>query len=211
MKTDHVTKSGKLLTSTLCAATAFCALPQKADASVVVLFSEIGGNVEAMVTGNLDLSLVPLIVDGDDFGTSNTLRGSSVSLLALTTSQSDIYNGTSSITGLNTNPSSWSETQTTISSVSFGFIDSATTDGLLYVPGNTPLDDPNYVPIGTYTWNSNTIAGIGLGSLTTTPLLAFTLAGGGGETISYALVPEPSSGMLGMAGALLLLGFRKRR
>ncbi len=96
-------------------------------------------------------------------------------------------------------------------SETFGFDNQA-----LAVPGSTSLNDPSYTPSAgqTITWSGQTLADIGLGSLSATPLTVWNNPNATGTAGAFQFVgvpvPEPSSSLLLCLAGLGLFSHRKR-
>jgi hypothetical protein len=67
-----------------------------------------------------------------------------------------------------------------------------------------------FTPNGVWTWNGTTLAAIGLGSLTTTPVTVYRARGSSNDTFQFVTVPEPSAPALLGLGAIGL-SIRRRR
>jgi hypothetical protein len=173
-----------------------------AQAAVILQFEESGGNVTATLTGTIDLTGLTRHGNDDSGFTGSLGNGSSLYVLKGAPAPHDRYAnaGTATASGLTATPDS-------LSGGSFGYAGSA-----FFPDGPTPLNDPAYAPSGTFTWTGKTLADIGLDALTTTPTTVWTIteAGGSGDTIQFALVPEPSTtALLGLGGLALILRRRK--
>lgn len=80
----------------------------------------------------------------------------------------------------------------------------------LYVADHVNVNS-EYSPNTTWTWTNRTLAGIGLGSLSSTPQVVWAGNwGGAGNTISFAAIPEPRGGLL-LVGSLACGILRRRR
>ncbi len=165
---------------------------------IVINFSETAGNVIATTSGSYtvpNVTLTPLTV------TSVTFLGDTEQFYHLNNPTLNFApGGVRIVTTLNTNMSS-------STGDTFGYsADSVALD-------STVTQGSTITPVTTWTWLSNTISGIGLGSLTTTPTVVYT-AVSGGDTIQFALaaVPEPSTYAF-ILGALTLgvVAVRKQR
>lgn len=179
----------------------FLALSNAAQAVVLVTFSQSGNDVIATLSGslllpqdsdrNLDDSLGAL----DASGTINSLYY----LFSSPATYDEYTNGQSFASGLSQTPNSFS------GSVGFGYA----LEYVLVEGSSSPGD--TITPTGTWTWNNTTLAAIGLGSLTTTPVIVHRLAPSSDDTIQFvSTVPEPSSSVLLGLGATALV-FRRRR
>jgi hypothetical protein len=175
-----------------------------AQAAVILEFEESGGNVTATLTGTIDLTGLTRHSDNDSSGPWVLGNGSNLYVLnqgSVGPHDRYAFAGTATASGLTATPDSLSGLEP------FGFGGAA-----FFSDGGTPLNDPAYAPSGTFTWNGTTLAGIGLSALTTTPTTVWTIteAGGSGDTIQFALVPEPSTtALLGLGGLALILRRRK--
>jgi hypothetical protein len=175
------------------------ALSNSAEAIVTVTFSQSGANVIGVISGNIilpDAAHNP-VNNGNAFSTSST--GSSNALWSYVPGLYDEYTGGTNFgSSLNKNPDSFSGTST------FGFLSgSFLTDGSAAVGGS-------FTPNGTWTWSDTTLADIGLGGLTSTPITVYRAHSTSNDTIQFAAVPEPSSfALLGLGATSLLV--RRRR
>lgn len=176
-------------------------LSDPAEAVVTVCFAQDGLNVTATVSGTLWLPNIAqrTINDGPSFAPA--VGGDSSQLFGILAGfpSFDIYqNGSASASGLSVRPDSFSGT------ISFGYQGST----LIVDPSSAP--DGILTPAGVWTWNNNTLAGIGLGSLTTTPIEVY-MAGTHDDTIQFVAcaVPEPSTALLGLGATALM--FRRKR
>ena len=161
------------------------------QAAVIWNFAQVGNDVVATPTGSI---IVPSV---DSFLINATfVSGSSLVLINQDGDVALRFGGTSTSTSLNADP-------TTGSGDNFGH------DGNTLGTPVSAADGSTFAPNATLTWENTTIAGIGLGSLSASPLLAHTTSNG--ETISYALsVPEPSSALLVSLGLFAGLSCRRR-
>jgi len=170
----------------------FGSLTGGAEAAVIINFEELGGGVIATTSGSI---VVPNTFANNFSGTVNATDPDT---FLYATGSVDRYTG-------GTNPSVGPTIQAnTASGSTFGFDVSS-----FYVAASTPVGS-SYTPNTTWTWTSADLASIGLGSLDSTPTLAFTTSEG--DTISFTAttVPEPSSAFLLGLGALGLVSRRKR-
>ena len=178
------------------------ALSNCTQAVVIVTFAQSGSNVTATLSGSLNLPPVGDRFFDDSNAAFDNVSGSTTSLFAGKTGApfGDIYgSGLSFSSGISQNPDSFN------GPFSFGY-----TNTFLTVEGSS-LPGGTVTPTGTWTWNNTTLAGIGLGSLTTTPLIVYQAAGAGKDTIQFAAVPEPSASVLLGLGATALLLRRRRQ
>jgi len=196
MKTKYSTLRASLATSTILAL-----LTSGLNAAVVICFEQVGNNVIASTSGSFTVPDASDQVTGLSYSRNQISSGPD--RFGYTGSPTglfnDVYqNGFHTTSGLNFNPDP----------------NSATGDTFYYSQNNVAVSRSAaagsiYTPNTTWTWNNNTLAGIGLGSLTTAEEVVYTSAGG--DTISFvSKVPEPSSTLLLGLGGLGLILRRKR-
>ncbi|YCM46978.1 PEP-CTERM sorting domain-containing protein (plasmid) [Verrucomicrobiaceae bacterium 227] len=183
------------------------ATAQNSEAVITVAFEETGGDVVATISGELDLTGLTRGID-DNLGSRGVSAYTSTRLLQIGTSGDggsfDRYSdGTHVAFTLSMAPSSHTISET------FGY-----TGDQLYVPGATPLNASAYTPAAgmTMTWSGMSLADIGLGTLSATPITVWNNPNATGDAGAIQFVgssvPEPSSSLLlGLAG----LGFISRR
>ncbi len=183
------TKSILTLTAILLMNTSFIG---GAKAAVIILFEEIGGNVVATTTGSFQ---VPLTAPD---GSGNAVTTASGSILLLLANGDYDYWGGGSFT-----PSGLvSLTPLAVAgSVTFGYQES-----LLFLPSGLTGGE-SFFPDTAWTWEGQTLASAGLSYLTTTPFQVYER---GGQTISFALVPEPTTTAL-FIGGVAFAALRRRR
>lgn len=175
----------------------------KANAVIIVLFEEVGNDVQAKVTGSLDLSTATFFVNNSNQLTSDSHSAGSSTLNSRVVgvpSYDTYIGGSVNLTSLSGAISSWSGSET------FGYDGAA-----IYVPHDTAINEPNFSPTGTWTWTNSDLNDIGMSSLTETPQVVYTTLRG--DTIQFALapVPEPSSMALLGLGCLSFAFRRSRR
>ena len=170
----------------------FIALALHSEGSVTVIFTEVGGDVIATTSGSMVAPQVTTFTGGGVFEAGvDTLYHIPGGAFA-----NEGWDGTASAPTILSNPSS-------ASGDTFGF-----KENVLYFD-ELIFEDDVFSPSTTWIWENNTLAGIGLSTLLSGPVVAYTT--GDGETIYYAKdVPEPSSALLGMIGTVGLL-IRRRR
>lgn len=162
----------------------------QANAAIIIQFKEIGGNVVATTTGSL---VVPNTLAATPFSAGASRAG--VDHIYTRFGNFSIYNGGTN-SGFTLNSSDFSGTGSV-----FGI-----SGGDIYL-NNTPSGEV-YTPNTTWTWLSKDLNAVGQGSLTSTPITVYTASNG--ETVSFALIPEPSSAIL-LGFGLLLLNRRNRK
>ena len=185
--------------SALCLAITTPLLP----AAVTITFDDSGPDVIATVSGSLDMTRFAL--DIDNGGVGNQVMGGNGFLFTVQdpNGEADVYGvGNASVVGLNVAPSTGMTT-------TFGF-----DGGSLYIPASQSSTGTYTVPAGsTYVWSgAATLADIGLGSLTTTPTVAFNIDGvtDTNDAIFYVRsVPEPGTSVF--FGLALFGGLLRRR
>jgi hypothetical protein len=164
-------------------------------AGVVVTFRQIGSDVVASTSGSITTP------GGLNAGiaTEETYSANPFSLLYLNGNfKAVFFFATNFQSGLSGAPN-------TASGDHFGYNG---TD--LYVADHVNVNS-EYSPNTTWTWTNRTLAGIGLGSLSSTPQVVWAGNwGGAGNTISFAAIPEPCSGLL-LVGSLACGILRRKR
>lgn len=150
------------------------AMVHRAQAAVIIQFEEVGGNVVATTTGTFQVPVVEWAVSGSGAGLA---FGNSDSLLYIgATFGSWPDTGTTTPSGLSVGPDFGSGD-------TFGYF-----FGSIYLPPDIILGSI-FTPNTMWTWTGQTLASIGLGSLTGTPVPVFEY----GDTIYFATVPEPAT------------------
>lgn len=199
----------KKILSLSCIASAAALFSQSADAALLITFTEVGNNVQAVTSGEL------VVLQGaSQANFSDELSGTETSLFAVESNQliNVVQSGLVTNSDLLVNPDS-----------STGDIFGYDGSQLFYgndvdVESDFDIDISTQVintitPETTWIWEGVTLADIGLGDLGTTEELVYT-AFGTGDTISFVsatAVPEPSSTMLISMGVIGLLIRRSRR
>jgi hypothetical protein len=204
-ETIRFTSSHKIMKAPLSlfvgAAFGILTFSNSAQAVVLITFAQDGSNVTATLSGSLRLPEAADRLFNDNNAAFDNVMGTTTSLFAGKTGApfGDIYGfGQAFASGLSQSPDSFS------GPFSFGY----NGPSLTVVGSSSP--EGTVTPTGTWTWNNTTLAGIGLGSLTTTPVVVYeTGAADRPDTIRFVAVPEPSTALLGLGASALL--FRRRR
>jgi len=163
-----------------------------ASAAIIVQFEEIGGNVVATTTGSL---LVPSAYEGGAYP-GTTRGGGETKLWNFPEGSFALYWGGGSATS-----SGLAEGPTEAIGDTFGYADDT-----LYLDLEVELGG-TYAPKTTWTWSGNTLTNLNLGYLTTTPFQVYERDG---QTISFALVPEPFT-IAYLIGAVAFAALRRTR
>lgn len=185
----YLTIAGTLLLATLLTTASV-------NAGLVIGFEESAGDVIATTSGAI---VVPASVN--QTFTGDFLSGDTDNLVGASGSTSRFDGGITVLSLLDVDPSSFSGS-------TFGYF----LEFIYFDAANTPGSTVS--PSTTWTWDSTTLAGIGLGSLTASPSLVYTATNG--ETISFVrtsapAVPEPSSLLLLGLGSAVALGRKGRK
>ena len=178
-------------------------------ANVLFTFQEVGSDVVATTSGSIGTGwsspvAAPQVGSGNSFLSSDAIIGQS-------SAGGERFYGSSGLFTLNNELSGFSRP----------IQDGVATGDFFGYSGSTNFFTPagigegeSFSPDTTITWANETFASLGLDtSLSETPLVLFTLNNPNNDTISGALIPEPSSYgfLLGAVGLATAIFCRRRR
>ncbi len=180
---------------------AIISLVGQANAAIVIRFKETDGNVVATTTGSFQVPSIPYTST-----TSSTFSAANSFQFYYVHGNHGLWiGGTPVASDLSISPTT-AEGDTFGYSVATLLLPSGLTHGSTYTPNTT------------WTWSGQTLADIGLGHLTKTPVLVFTGPASSGfdtisiATISLSSVPEPTTTALFIGGvAAAFTALRRRR
>lgn len=170
-------------------------LAGRTNAAIIIQFEETAGNVVAKTTGSFQVPSSP-----PDDSNSDTSFSASTNRFYYVNGNFDYWHsGSVFVSGVSVEPTS-AEGDT----LGYNYAGGQT----LFLPsGLTP--ESTYTPDTTWTWSGQTLSGIGLNYLTTTPFQVYEF---GGDTISFAAVPEPTTTALFIGGAAAAFaGLRRKK
>lgn len=186
----------------------------RSNAAVIVTFEQVGTDVLATWRGFLDLGTYDGVKGlGDLYLLANSFNSSQSIFNGHPNASAEYFvGGTASATSLTERPMSGTNLTGGTGAPfpgGFGFV-----GGTFVIPdfvtGSAPASSVFDFGTGstyTMTWQGRTLSGIGAASFNNT--LAWTSSAGGTNTVSFTTVPEASTSLLGLVGALALL--RRRR
>lgn len=178
-----------------------------APAAVLITFQQDGPHVTATLSGSIDFFFLNSTPSKDLTSPTHSSGGDNTQLWVDDTTPFDVYmSGVFTESPLTVAPD-------TPDGAGFSGLTNFGYEGqLLFVPADWSQFDTHTVE-GTWRWSNNTLAGIGLGSLTATPEVVYSIVSANGDvkdTISINTVPEPSSTLLLGLGAFSLVARRHR-
>ncbi|MCD8483829.1 MAG: PEP-CTERM sorting domain-containing protein [Verrucomicrobia bacterium] len=167
-----------------------------ANQAIVILFEQVGGGCGGHDLRQCDSAAQALPLGPIGPYTTQAYASSFFSLYWLDGSYNTWFGGTSTAsTGITSLPLS-------ASGDTFGYAGDK-----FYFPGTLPSGTV-FTPATTWTWSQN-LSQLGLDYLTTTPVVVFESFDG--QTVSLAMIPEPSSAALLFAGCALAFVVARRR